>query len=524
MSVAWKRSIWIIFIIVFLLELAVGYYLTAIYGFMSGDASSRVANAFYVLYSREPSLANIGFIWNPLPSLMQLVLLVFYPIYPALASEGVAAVIVSSVFAALTAALIVKAGFRFGINKWVSIIFAVLYVFNPYIFYYGANGLTEVMFIYFINVAVIQLLLWMQNDGARPLVVAAIALALAFWTRYETVFFGAALALAVLVWIVQQKKEPMRDRLRQAEGTWTLLLTPVVFSGLLWIFFNYTIMGNGFYFLTDSYGNLGQAELLKNDERLSSMVNNLGLTLLFVVKRLWYFSIPLVIIFILRLVERRLFRWDTLMLFILAVSIPSMQVILLFKGGTAAWIRYYMYAFPIAVIWIPYEISRMRFKKTGITLLIAGMIASAGAMGLMMNDPTVASDEYEAFRQNKLYAEQEAGKAATRYINEQLPDSIILTDSFSSFRVIMGSKSPKHFVITSDDDFEDSLLAPAKHGIDYVLVPNPQAVLSLDGVNQQYPNLYEQGAEWAVLEQEFDGYWKLYKVQGNPALTEEAAP
>lgn len=215
---------------------------------MSGDASSRVANAFYVLYSREPSLANIGFVWNPLPSFIEMILLVFYPLFPALASEGLAAVIVSSLFAALTVALLVKAGKQFGLNKWLSIIFALLYAFNPYIFYYGANGLTEVIFIYFINIAVIQMLLWMHKDGARPLVIAAIAIAFAFWTRYETVFFGAALAVAVLIWIMQTKKELMKERLQQVEGTWILLLTPVAFSGLLWIFFNYTIMGMDFTF------------------------------------------------------------------------------------------------------------------------------------------------------------------------------------------------------------------------------------------------------------------------------------
>jgi hypothetical protein len=96
MATAWKRPIVVIFIAVLLLELAVGYYLTAIYGFMSGDASSRVANAFYVLYSREPSLANIGFIWNPLPSFMEMIILVFYPLFPGLASYGLAAVIVCS--------------------------------------------------------------------------------------------------------------------------------------------------------------------------------------------------------------------------------------------------------------------------------------------------------------------------------------------------------------------------------------------------------------------------------------------
>src|SRR3954469_15365368 len=42
-----------------------------------GDALSRVANAQYVLSSRDPHLASIGFVWNPLPSL---VLVPFVPL------------------------------------------------------------------------------------------------------------------------------------------------------------------------------------------------------------------------------------------------------------------------------------------------------------------------------------------------------------------------------------------------------------------------------------------------------------
>jgi hypothetical protein len=128
MALARKRPVFWFFMVILALELAFGYYLAVIYGFMSGDASSRVANAFYVLYSREPSLANIGFIWNPLPSILQLFVLVFYPLFPALAADGLAAVIVSSLFAALTAALILKAGLQFGINKWLSLVFALLHL------------------------------------------------------------------------------------------------------------------------------------------------------------------------------------------------------------------------------------------------------------------------------------------------------------------------------------------------------------------------------------------------------------
>lgn len=511
-----KWPIYSVFILVLLAELAVGYYLAAIYGFMSGDATSRVANAFYVLYSREPGLANIGFVWNPLPSFLEMIVLVFYPFYPALASHGLAAVLVSSLFAALTAAHLVRAGRHFGLNKWLSIAFALLYAFNPYIFYYGANGLTEAIFIYFINVTVIELLIWTQNvDRAQPLVFAAFALALAFWTRYETVFFGSAAALAVLIWIMQSSRDPLKERLREVEASWAVLLTPVVFSGLLWIFFNYSIKGDALYFMTSGYSNFGQAELLKGDEKFTSLVNNPIGVFFYVAERLWYFSIPLLVITVIRIMERRFLKWDFVLLLVLAISIPSMQYILLIRGGTAAWIRYYMYAFPIAAVWIPYEISRMRWRKTGIAALLLGMIASGAVMGLMMNDPTIASDEYEAFRKEKLYAEQQAGRAVADYVNEQLSDRTILTDSFSGFIVILSSGNPKQFVITSDSDYMSALEDPVGHRIDYVMVPNPNGegrLFTLDSINEKYPRLYDEGAEWAELEKEFDGFWKLYKV------------
>ena len=38
-------------------------------GLVPGDALSRVANGYYTLFSRDPHLAAVGFVWNPLPSL-----------------------------------------------------------------------------------------------------------------------------------------------------------------------------------------------------------------------------------------------------------------------------------------------------------------------------------------------------------------------------------------------------------------------------------------------------------------------
>jgi hypothetical protein len=54
------------------------------------DAMSRVGNAYYVLFSRDPHLPAIGFVWNPLPSLVLLPLLPFRFLAPWLVSNGIA--------------------------------------------------------------------------------------------------------------------------------------------------------------------------------------------------------------------------------------------------------------------------------------------------------------------------------------------------------------------------------------------------------------------------------------------------
>src|ERR1041385_9278526 len=55
--------------VAFLGYIALGSYLALVLHAYHGDAYSRVANAYYVLYSRDPHLAAIGFVWMPLPSL-----------------------------------------------------------------------------------------------------------------------------------------------------------------------------------------------------------------------------------------------------------------------------------------------------------------------------------------------------------------------------------------------------------------------------------------------------------------------
>ncbi|WP_415635168.1 hypothetical protein, partial [Propionibacterium acidifaciens] len=65
----------------FVCYLAVALWLSA-HDLVFPDAMSRVANGYYVLFSRDPHLAAIGFVWNPLPSLAAIPLLLATPLWP----------------------------------------------------------------------------------------------------------------------------------------------------------------------------------------------------------------------------------------------------------------------------------------------------------------------------------------------------------------------------------------------------------------------------------------------------------
>lgn len=76
--------------------LIVGALLDFEYHSWIGDAVARMANAFYVLHSGDPHLAALGFVWNPLPSLVQLPILLFTSAWPALVHDMYSASIASA--------------------------------------------------------------------------------------------------------------------------------------------------------------------------------------------------------------------------------------------------------------------------------------------------------------------------------------------------------------------------------------------------------------------------------------------
>ncbi|MHB0883717.1 hypothetical protein ACYCSE_06530 [Paenibacillus sp. SEL1] len=521
----WSASRWMaigLFVFILALELSAGIYFSYVLGYMHTDALSRVANAFYVLYSRDPHLGAIGFIWNPLPSLLEMVILLLYPIFPALATYGLAAVILSATFAALTAMLLYRAGVRTGLSSGMSIMLALLYALNPFILLFGANGLSDSLYIYFIMMTVIEFALWLKDRMTASLIVSGLALAMAFWTRYEAVPLGVAMAGGVVLAIMflhrnmGRRELALREKLHKVEATWLLLLLPVVFSGLLWIFFNYLIMGNAFYFLNSEYSNTAQSAELLNDDKFVEIFSNPLVALKFIASKTLWYSVPLFAILFIRLLSGRLFRWGTLIILLLFLSVPGLQFLLMMKQSSYGWFRYFMYVFPITVAWLPYELSQLqgRWRRAAFGLVSVSLLLTAGLLSYALTRPDIAPDENSFLTRtgNVNYVRQESDRKIAVWLDEHLPKSTIMTDSASAYTMIVYSQYPKRFLITSDYSFNKALSYPQDNHVDYILVPKIMSGMPLSKINMVYPNLYEKGAPWVQLEREFNGEWRLYKV------------
>lgn len=510
---------WLLFIAILFIEFGVGHYFAATLGIIPVDANSRVASAHYILFSRYPHLGAIGFIWNPLPSLVQLPIMLFKPLYAPIATSALSGVLTTAIFAGLSALLLFRNGVYFGLSTLWSLTLSFLFAINPFILLYGANGMSESLFTCIIILVIISFTRWMADSSTQHIVIMAMGLMLAFLTRYEAVPLSAAIAVCVMIVILRTNESlSLRNRISKLESTWVVLLTPFTFAVLLWLFLNYTLMGDALFFYHSQYSNLSQTQSNEANQEFIRLIGNPILVLLYVFKKMWVFSIPLFFIVLWRIVKRNLFRKDMLILIGLLLSVPSLQIMMLYQGSSNGFLRFFFYSLPILAAWLPYEINlqnkRGKLKKIMISTYVLSLIVSAAMVYTVMKDPNLAPEESDTLLLNnsKTLESSRIAKEIAVYLDKEHPDKFILMDTFSAFQVHLNSRFPKQHIITSDFDFQQYLEAPLSHPLDYLLLPKPEGVAKLNALNQAYPDLFDNGADWCVLEKDFYGVWKLYRV------------
>ena len=104
--------------LVFATQFAFGVWMAS-RGFRWGDAFYRSTSALFVLHSADPKLADIGFVWMPLPTLLNLPWAALYPVWPDVIASGAASALSSAVCGARRRPSCWYAGRRLGLPRWV---------------------------------------------------------------------------------------------------------------------------------------------------------------------------------------------------------------------------------------------------------------------------------------------------------------------------------------------------------------------------------------------------------------------
>lgn len=550
----------VLFALAFSFYLVTGLILMLHYGYHAGDAISRTANASYVLFSRYPHLAAIGFVWNPLPSLVEIPILMFTGAWPALLHQGAAGAFMSAGF--MAGAVVQVRGVlrdRDLSGPWVWGLTAI-FALNPMVVLYGGNGLSEAPYLFFTIWAVRRLIRWMHSDKVSDLVVAGIALGLDFLTRYETVAiaFGATALVVLVTYGRSDRRDERRRRRSFATLDGLLVFLPFALSFFAWAGVGWILTGNAFSQFSSVYGNTSQTAV---NGGLGTRHLNYSIAQVMgdVVQMELFVLVAIVIALFLAIRRRDPDFFPSLTLFGAGIAFVMLSYV---TGQTIQNFRYYILAIPLTIFAVamiparganavpswsvvfspaaisgpstPESPSRRIGRVLGTSALALVLLAPAiPVMVHAMLDQSVDLSDYGTHSvlnperyppsQNDQIVAQPYAQSISDYLDTlHVANGSILIDTWEGYSIVMTADHMKQFVITSDYDFTRDLNDPARFGVRYLMVPQPKGIGSLDALNRRYPTLWSHGAGISTLVLQFDapipslGSWRLYRLQGNP--------
>lgn len=493
-----------------------------------GDAWSRVGNAYYVVASRDPHLAAIGFVWNPLPSFLEMPLVLLRPLWPPLVTQGFAGSILSAL--AMGGAVYQLYGILsdWSIPRPLRIGLTLLFAANPMIVHYGFNGDTEALYLFLLLVGVRYLSRWLTTDSVGALVVCGVAVALSYWTRYESAVVGPALIGLVFVVAYRRASGERSNRALSGAADAAIAGLPFVVAFVTWAAASWIIVGSPFEQFSSEYGTSSQ---LSTGQVLDGVVGPallVGLVLAGFAPGLALFGPGSIVVAL----TRRDARWLAPVSLLGAVLAFAVAAWLL--GKTGGWIRYYITIIPLTVLLAGFMLhpveptggqpmrrslraARWTFNAVMASVVIVGLLIAIPTTWMTMTDRTLGRGESNKTDDRPQYV---LGAAVSRYLDDmELSRGSVLVDVFLGFPIVLQSDHPTQFVITPDRDFIPAVTDPEAFDVQYILVPPSGGLGNLDAIKRQWPGIYQNGAGVGELVHEFDlpglsdGFkWRLYRV------------
>lgn len=524
-SVRAPRIAWPLFVASFLVYAFLGWvgaYLLETYNW---DGITRIAQAHGVLFSRDPHLAALGFVWPPLPALSDLPLLfLLKPLGLPLLSGP----LMSAFYAAFALVQIDVILHRFGLSLPWRLVWVTAFGMHQLIVHNSVMGLSEAPFMALLLLSLNGFLQWEQDGRPGGLLWAGIGAALAIYCRYEALAWVAAMAFAIAwrQWVVTGKLWS-----HTASGSIVAFITPPVWALALWVFANWQITGNPIYFLVgpgstattpDTAHIVGPTHLFYYAQ--GSLAGS-ALLLARQILSLAPLVLPASIALLLVAIWRR--RWADLTLLFVAWSILAFTFLIALRGLLPPWSRYFFWMVPAGVV-----VAAATYRACphgwprGVAALAAAGLLLVPAVGL----PAQAWGVIQQPMPQRLFASllvapetaQYAGEGGqldefvemARFLNGQPQGTTTMIDASVGSGIVFFLDRPQDLVLTTDKDFFSILHQPVGQ-VEQILVPFPSFdARGRSEVLKAYPTLYDEGAPWAQLVREFPGpgAWRLFRV------------
>lgn len=185
------------------------------------DGYSRFLKGIYLI--SNPYDFNVNWVWPPLFQYLNAAL--YWLTHSYLTVR-----VFSTICGTSSVLLTYKLTLRISKSEKAALVASSLMTFNPLTFFYDTTGMTQALFTLLFLLAIY---LFVDDH----FLVASIPLALACLIRYEAWF----LALIFYILVLVQKRQKLR----------TVILSSLfpLFAVLSWIYINYIVYGNAFYFL-----------------------------------------------------------------------------------------------------------------------------------------------------------------------------------------------------------------------------------------------------------------------------------
>jgi hypothetical protein len=516
--------------------IAVANYMVFHLHAMINDAYARIDNSFDVLFTRDPHLAAIGFVWPPLPSFLELPIIAFKGLWPALVSQGFAGSIMAAMFGAGTV-VVFNSGLKWaGVTRGMRWIFCAVWMINPMVVIYSAQGMSEAPFMFFAASSILIFLRWADSRRLALLPLLGITAGLGCLCRNEMLLLTFFIGVGIIV-----RSYHWRISWRQLETYALLYGLPAILMIMLWVGSMAIIERDPLYWIHAQNGGaiVGGGIALNapgtgNGVQLASTPialtgNSWQSAAQFIISQslLLY---PAVIAAFGALAVRMLVKGDRVTGFILmsfATPIALLDIYLLHSSSLAPALRYQIFVIPYTFVVFVYILrslkSRFGVLSSWVALATCAVLGLSNVASVMtISDPSQSqSDNYpavQAFQTNKT-VEQLGYPTALDFGQDMAPKiealdkdhGLIACDSTTCFPIVLNARDPKMYVVTSDRDFQAVVAQPRIYHVEYFLVQNSNR----DALNITYPGLWEDGAGFASLVGDVGNGFRLYRIVGD---------